>query len=132
MVPVRIGMTAEPPARAGLDCGQECPPYGGSRVPLRIAQAPLFISLRIASSRVIPRHGAYALLKWNEPENSEPMNHPTPFSTPQNRRPSPPAAFHSLRAFIPRQTIRRQPMLRLPAPPSYETRAFPVELTYMS
>ena len=59
----------------------------------------------------------------------------TPFSTtdrPQNRIPTPPAAFHSLRAFIPRQTIRRPPILRLPVPPSYETRAFSVELTYMS
>jgi len=31
-----------------------------------------------------------------------------------------------------RQAIRRVPILRLPVPPSYETRAFPVELTYMS
>ncbi len=51
---------------------------------------------------------------------------------PLNRMPTPPAAFHSLRAFIPRQAIRRVPILRLPVPPSYETRAFPVELTYMS
>ena len=59
-----------------------------------------------------------------------PNSHAT--DRPRARGPMPPPAFHSLRAFIPRKTIRRMPALALPKPPSYETRAIPIELTYMS
>lgn len=83
--------------------------------------------------RVIARHEAYALLGRNSPTRT-PMNptlHP-PTERPRSRIAMPPPAFHSLRAFIPRQTMRHAPIVPRIKPPSYETRAFPVELTYMS
>ena len=63
-----------------------------------------------------------------------PMNptlHP-PSERPSHRTAVPPPAFHSLRAFIPRKIMRHAPIIPRTEPPSYETRAFPVELTYMS
>ena len=64
-----------------------------------------------------------------------PTPHPAiPDSTirAQARAIVPPPAFHGLRAFIPRAAMRRAPMLARPETPSYETRTFPIELTYMS
>ena len=64
-----------------------------------------------------------------------PTPHPAiPDSTirEQARAAVPPPAFHGLRAFIPRSPIRRVPIVARIATPSYETRTFPIELTYMS
>ncbi len=58
---------------------------------------------------------------------------PTPCSPiPHFRAKLPPPAFHSLRALVPRARFRRISVLALPAPRENETRAFPIELSYMS
>ena len=64
-----------------------------------------------------------------------PIPHPQAHSAPTRphaRRAMPPPAFHSLRAIIPRQAMRFTPPPAAPLQPSYETRAFPIELAYIS
>ena len=55
---------------------------------------------------------------------------PTP--VPRPRIALPPPAFHSFRALVPRGSMRYTRTLALPAPPSQETRAFPIELSYIT
>lgn len=57
-----------------------------------------------------------------------PTLHP-PTERAHNRAALPPPAFHSLRAFIPRKLIRHAPIVARIEQPTYETRAFPIELT---
>ena len=64
-----------------------------------------------------------------------PIQHPQADTAPASAYPrtaTPLPAFHSLRAIIPRTPMRLTPSPAIPRQPSYETRAFPIELGFMS
>ena len=64
-----------------------------------------------------------------------PIPHPqanTAPTRPHARMVMHPPAFHSQRAIVPRKTMRPIPTPAAPSQPSYETRAFPIELAYVS